>query len=111
MQFQLTTDFISNIEQLIAQRDGRALKELLTDFHFADIADILEELRSDEATYLIKLLESEITSEALMELDDDVREKILDRLSPKEIAEELAEMDSDDAVSYTHLTLPTTPYV
>jgi magnesium transporter len=97
MSFQLTTDFLQKIEHLIAQRDGHALKELLTDIHFADIADILEDLTSDEATYLIKLLESDITSEALKELDDDVREKILDRLSPKEIAEELSEMDTDDA--------------
>lgn len=97
MPFQLTTDFLQKIERLIAQRDGYALKYLLTDIHFADIADILEKLNSDEATYLIKLLESDITSEALTELDDDVREKILDRLSPKEIAEELSEMDTDDA--------------
>jgi len=97
MQFQLTTDFLQKTEQLIAQKDGRALKELLADFHFADIAEILEELNSSDATYLIKLLESDITSEALMELDEDIREKILDRLSPKEIAEELSEMDSDDA--------------
>lgn len=97
MQFQLTTDFLQKIEQLIAQKDGHALKEMLADFHFADIAEILEELKSNDATYLIKLLESDITSEALMELDEDIREKILDRLSPKEIAEELSEMDSDDA--------------
>ncbi|HBL80196.1 MAG TPA: magnesium transporter, partial [Aequorivita sp.] len=97
MPFQLTTDFLEQIEQLIAIKDGNALRELLQDFHFADIAEILEELNSDEATYLIKLLETVITSEALMELDDDVREKILDRLSPKEIAEELEELDTDDA--------------
>ncbi|PQB05252.1 magnesium transporter [Aureitalea marina] len=97
MQFQLTTEFIDQIEQLIVQRDGRALKELLSEIHFADIADLLEELNSEEATYVIKLLESDITSDTLMELDEDVREKILDRLSPKEIAQELVEMDSDDA--------------
>ena len=97
MSFQLTTDFLQKIEHLIAQRDGHALKERLTDIHFADIADILEDLTSDEATYLIKLLESDITSEALKELDDDVREKILNRLSPKEIAEDLSHMDTDDA--------------
>lgn len=97
MAFQITSDFIENIEQLIAQKDGHALKQILAELHFADVAEILEELKSDEATYLIKLLESEITSEALMELDEDVREKILDRLSPKEIAEELQEMDTDDA--------------
>ena len=97
MQFQLTADFIENVEQLISVKDGNALRELLHDFHFADVAELLEELDSDDATYLIKLLASEITSEALMELDDDVREKILDRLSPTEIASELSEMDTDDA--------------
>ncbi|MAP55833.1 magnesium transporter [Altibacter sp.] len=97
MQFQITADFIANIEQLIAQKDGNALRELLQEFHFADVAELLEELGSDDATYIIKLLESELTSEALMELDDDVREKILDRLSPSEIAQELEELDTDDA--------------
>lgn len=97
MQFQLTTEFIDQIEQLIAQKDGRALKELLAEVHFADIAELLEELNSEEATYVIKLLESDITSDTLMELDEDVREKILDRLSPQEIARELVEMDTDDA--------------
>jgi magnesium transporter len=97
MQFQLTTDFISSIEQLIANEDGQALRELLKDYHFADVAELLEELNSDEATYLIKLLESEITSEALMELDEDLRERILDNLTPTEIAQELEELDTDDA--------------
>lgn len=97
MQFQLTADFIENVEQLISKKDGAALRELLHDYHFADVAELLEELNSEDATYLIKLLESEITSEALIELDDDVREKILERLSPKEIAQELEELDTDDA--------------
>lgn len=97
MQFELTEEFIEKIEDLIAQRNDDELSELLHQFHFADIAELLEELTSDEATYLVKLLESDLTSEALMELDDDVREKILARLSPKEIAGELEEMDTDDA--------------
>ena len=97
MQFQLTSDFIENIAQLIAKKDGNALRELLQNFHFADIAELLEELNTNQATYLIQQLESDLTSEALMELDDDVREKILERLSPKEIAAELEELDTDDA--------------
>ncbi len=97
MRFQLTDEFIEQIEQFIATNDGDALKELLNDFHFADIAELLEELDTERATYLVKLLNSEITSEALMELDDDFRERILDKLSPSEIADELDEMDTDDA--------------
>ena len=76
MQFQLTTDFLKTVEQLISLKDGNKLIEILQELHFADIAEILEELDSDEATYLIKLLASDLTSEALMDLDDDVREKI-----------------------------------
>jgi len=97
MQFQLTTDYLEKVVQLIANKDRIALRQLLKDFHFADIAELLEELNSEEATYLIKSLESEITSEALMELDEDDREKILNRLSPIEIAKEIEEMDTDDA--------------
>ena len=97
MPFQLTTNFIERVEQLIAQDNGASLTDLLVDLHFADIAEILDELKVDEATYLIKLLDSDITSEVLMELDEDFRERILDKLSPKEIAEEIEEMDTDDA--------------
>ena len=97
MQFQLTTEFIEKVEQLIANNNGNELKELLYEFHFADVAEILEELNPEQATYLVKVLESEVTSEALMELDDDFRERILDKLSPSEIADELEEMDTDDA--------------
>ena len=97
MQFQLTPDYLEKVVQLIANKDRIALRQLLKDFHFADIAELLEELNSEEATYLIKSLESEITSEALMELDEDDREKILNRLSPVEIAKEIEEMDTDDA--------------
>ncbi|MDC7994787.1 magnesium transporter [Altibacter sp. HG106] len=97
MAFQLTDDFLENVEQLIEKKDGLALRELLAEWHFADIAEMLEELTSEDATYIIKLLESDITSEALIELDDDSREKILSRLSPSEIAAELGEMDTDDA--------------
>ncbi|CAM3359790.1 magnesium transporter [Aequorivita lipolytica] len=97
MQFELTEEFIEQIEQYISNNDGDALKGLLHGFHFADVAELLQELNHEEATYLVKLLDSEITSEALMELDDDFRERILDNLSPSEIADELDEMDTDDA--------------
>jgi magnesium transporter len=97
MQFQLTKDYLEKVVQLIANNDRIALRQLLKDLHFADVAELLEELNSKQATFLIKSLESEITSEALMELDEDDREKILNRLSPIEIAKEIEEMDTDDA--------------
>jgi magnesium transporter len=44
-----------------------------------------------------KVLDSDKTAEILLELEDDLRENILSRLSPKEIAEELDELDTNDA--------------
>jgi len=69
----------------------------LDEVHHADIAEILTDLDLEDATYIVKLLDSVKTSEALMELEESVRLRILENLSPKEIAEELEEMDTDDA--------------
>jgi magnesium transporter len=61
------------------------------------MAEIINELNQDQGTYLIKLFDSQKTSDILAELDEDVREKILKELSVKEIADEIEELDSDDA--------------
>jgi len=97
MQFELSEELIEKIEYLIEQKNDAELLLHLEEVHPADIAEILSEIDIEEATYIVKLLDSEKTSEALMELEEGVRERILDSLSPKEIAEELEEMDTDDA--------------
>jgi len=85
------------VERLIDFRSDKETLELLNEFHYADIAEILDELNFEQATYIIKLLDSEKTSDILTELDEDIREKILKNLSAKEIAEEIEELDTDDA--------------
>ena len=97
IKFQITDKIISSITDFIKKSDEKSLENLFSDFHHADIAEILDELNIEDALYIIKLLDSEKTSEVLMELDDDYREKILNNLSVKEIAEEVEELDSDDA--------------
>lgn len=97
MQFKISKELIQQIEQLIQNKNDEALFVLLNDMHHADIAEIFDELDIDNAIYIFKILDSEITAEILMELEDDVREKILRGLSAKEIAEELDELDTDDA--------------
>jgi magnesium transporter len=97
MQFKISKELITQIEQLILAKNDDALGVLLNDMHHADIAEIFEELEAYEATYVFKILDSEVTAEILPELEDDLREKILRGLSAKEIAEELDELDTDDA--------------
>lgn len=97
MQFEITKESIQQIQQLIAEEKNDALLNLLEDVHYADVAEIVEELNSYQATYLIKLLDSDKTSDVIAELDEDTREKIFSKLSTKEIAEEIDELDTDDA--------------
>ncbi|NNF85290.1 MAG: magnesium transporter [Winogradskyella sp.] len=97
MQFQLTNELIEKVESLVVSNNNKELKLLLNEFHHADIAEILDELDFEDALYLIKLLDSETTSDVLMELSEDNREKVLKNLSAKEIAEEIEELDTDDA--------------
>ncbi|MVX36412.1 magnesium transporter [Myroides sp. LoEW2-1] len=97
MEFKICKESIELIEELIAKKDEKELLVILQDLHYADIAEIMNELSNDEASYIFDILDSEITAEILLELDEDIREKILKGLSPKEIAEELDELDTDDA--------------
>ena len=96
-KFALTDELISETLELVKLSDEKSIVKIFSNYHHADIAEILEELNYDDATYIIKLLDSEKTSDVLMELDDDYREKILKNLSIQEIAEEVEELDSDDA--------------
>ena len=97
MEFKISREFLTEIEQLISENKSQELLLLLEDIHFADIAEIMEELDDYGASYIFNTLDSEKTAEILLELDEEVREKILKNLSPKEIAEELDELSTDDA--------------
>lgn len=97
MEFKISREFIAQIEQLISNNKERELHDLLHEIHYADIAEIMEELAHFEALYIFNCLDSEKTAEILLELDDEVRERILRDLSAKEIAEEIDELSTDDA--------------
>ncbi len=97
MAIEINKEFLEHLEELIISGDDQALLSVLAEEHPADIAEIIDQLNLKNATYLFKLLDSETTAEALMEIDDDDREKILKNLSAEEIAEEIDELDTDDA--------------
>lgn len=96
--FQLNDEILSQFKSDIEQRNATALKKRASEYHYADLAEIVDELSIDEGIYLIKLLDSEKTSDVLTEVDEDIRDAILESLSVKEIAEEVEELDTDDAV-------------
>jgi len=96
-KFEISNSGIDAIKELINKGSDKRLRKRLKDLHYADIAEVIYELSTEQATYLVKLLDSEKTADALAEVDEDIREGILEKLSAKEIAEEIEELDTDDA--------------
>ena len=97
MRFELTKEYFDTLQDAIGAEDIPWIKENVCELHEADIAAIIDELESDEAAYLYRLLEYDTQSEVLVELDEDVRERLLQTFSSKEIAGQLENLDSDDA--------------
>ena len=96
--FELSKEIIQEIGNLISDKKNKEIKKLVDGIHYADLAEIINELESTQRIYLIKIIDSDKTSDVLTEVDEDVREEILKTLSEKEIAGEIKELDSDDAV-------------
>ncbi|MAJ37486.1 MAG: magnesium transporter [Flavobacteriaceae bacterium] len=96
--FKLTSEFLTEIQSAISSKNKKMLLKRTSDLHYADLAEVINELNPIEATYFVKLFPSEKTADVFTELDEDLREQILAKLTSEEIAAEIAELDTDDAV-------------
>lgn len=90
--------FVEQVSQAVLLSDVTALREFVGELHEADLGDLLEALDADERPKLISLLGGDFDFTALTEVDDAVREEILEELSPEAVAEGVRELDTDDAV-------------
>ena len=91
-------DVVARVEVAIAADDASALGELIEGLHEADQASLLEALDHDSRPKLIELLGSRFDFAALTEVDDSVREDILDELDTETLVEGMRDLESDDAV-------------
>jgi magnesium transporter len=89
---------VERVRAAIEAEDAAMLRSLLGDLHEADLGDLLEALDPEERPRLIELMGPDFDFTALVEVDDAVREEILDELPPETVAEGVRELDSDDAV-------------
>ncbi|MGO4573671.1 magnesium transporter [Microvirga sp. 2TAF3] len=91
--------FLEAMTDAIEASDSDRLQHLVEDFHESDLGDLLEALAAEYRPRLIELLGSAFDFTALTEVDDAVREEILEELETSTVAEGVRELDSDDAVT------------
>ncbi|WP_312525602.1 magnesium transporter [Paracoccus sp. (in: a-proteobacteria)] len=89
---------IDNIDQAIDTGDAAMLDQLLEPLHPADIADLIEQLTPSRRRAFLALYSGEIDGEILSEIDESIRDEVVEALPHAVLAEAVREMDSDDVV-------------
>jgi magnesium transporter len=96
---EITKQNIDELKECLKNRNESCIYEFINELRPADIAEIIDdELNIEEAKTLFLLLDEELAADVLVELEDDVRKKLLEHLSDEEIAETFDILDTDDAV-------------
>jgi magnesium transporter len=95
---EIVPAFVERICEAVLLSDQTALRELTGDLHEADLGDLIEALDADDRARLVALLGKDFDFSALTEVDDAIREEILDEMEPDVVAEGVRDLDSDDAV-------------
>jgi magnesium transporter len=96
---ELNSEFLAAAADAIEASDTELLQRLVEDFHESDLGDLIEALEPEHRPRLIELLGSAFDFTALTEVDEAVREEILEELETATVAEGVRDLDSDDAVT------------
>lgn len=95
---EIRREFVEEIARAIHAAETPFLREVVAELHEADLGDLIAALEPDDRVSLVELTGTDFDFSALNEVDDSVREEILEELEPETVAEGVRELESDDAV-------------
>ena len=95
---QIRPEFVERVARAIHADDAAFLRGIVGELHKADLGDLVAALEADDRVKLVELTGSDFDFSALNEVDEGVREEILEELEPEEVAEGVRELESDEAV-------------
>jgi magnesium transporter len=84
------------VEDLVARQYRNELRRQINHLHPADIAHLLETLRTDERRMLWDLVDDRYRGAVLLELSDPVRSGLMETIPAEELVHVAENLDSDD---------------
>ncbi|AJP73565.1 magnesium transporter [Sphingomonas hengshuiensis] len=96
---RLKPEFVSAVLEAVAAGDAEAARARVAPLHPADIADLVELTPAELRPALAAAISDLIDGDVLAEMNDWVREALVDALEPHQVANIAAELDTDDAVA------------
>ncbi len=97
-EYDLDPTTVAAICESAVAGDRVAVLALIEDLHIADVADLLEQIDTENRRAFIDLVWTELDAGILAELDEGVRDDVLDILEPARVAEAVKDLDTDDVV-------------
>ena len=94
----LKKEYVESVEEALEAGDTAAVYDLVEPLHPADVADLLELLERDERYALVGAITDLMTSEVVAELNDHVRDEMMEALPAEAVAQIAEQLDTDDAV-------------
>ena len=95
---RLKPSFVDAVIAALDQADEARAYDLVEPLHPADIADLFELLDPDQRRRLAAAITDLMTGEVIAELNDYVRDDMIEALPPEAVAEIAEQLDTDDAV-------------
>ncbi|MBT2133253.1 magnesium transporter [Croceibacterium sp. LX-88] len=95
---RLKPQFVNAVIEALDQGDESRAYELVEPLHPADIADLFELLERDQRRRLAAAITDLLTGEVIAELNDYVRDDMMEALPASAVAEIAEQLDTDDAV-------------
>ncbi len=92
-------DFVDLVEKALSCGDRAAVLDLAGDLHESDLGALIEALPRDDRPRLVELMGRDFDFSALTEVDDSVREDILEELPTRTVVEGMRDLEADDAVA------------
>ena len=96
---RLRPEFVDAVLDAVGAGDDEAARALVEPLHPADIADLFELTPHEDRAALAKALKDLLDADVFAEMNDYVREDLIDALTPTEVADLASELDTDDAVA------------
>ena len=98
LTFEIDTEVVDALIGALEAGDHGLVHGLCDALHASELADVLEQISQAQRGELLTCLGDRFDSETLAELDDNVREEVIEHLGVEGVAQALVELDSDDAV-------------
>ncbi|KQM64222.1 magnesium transporter [Sphingomonas sp. Leaf17] len=96
---RLKPEFVRAVLDAVEDGDPEGARSLVEPLHPADIADLFELTPADQRAGLALAITDLLDGDVFAEMNDYVRETLIDALEPHEVADIASELDTDDAVA------------